>query len=169
MKRLIWVLVAGALIVACQESEPVKSEFTGNESVYALAQGSAYAINGTVSFKERLDGSTSVVVALSGTEGNVEHPVHLHLGDISSPDADVAALLTPVNGVSGVSETKLERLADETPITYAQLISLDACVKIHLSASGPDRDIILAGGNIGAASTREATSGRVGIAVCKSE
>jgi hypothetical protein len=48
------------------------------------------------------------------------------------------------------------------------LIELDACIKIHLAASGPDRDIILAGGNIGnAEGARMASSDWIGI--CKSE
>jgi hypothetical protein len=59
-------------------------------------------------------------------------------------------------------------LADETLLKYSQLIELDACVKIHLAASGPDRDIILAGGNIGSAEgARMAASDEIGI--CKSE
>jgi hypothetical protein len=68
----------------------------------------------------------------------------------------------------GKSETILTRMADETTITYAQLVKLDACIKIHLADAGPDRDIILAGGNIGSASNAR-LDGRVGFGICKSE
>ncbi|MEJ1237583.1 hypothetical protein WBG78_05630 [Chryseolinea sp. T2] len=170
MRRAFLGLTMIAGLIACQDKEEVKTEFTGNETVYALLQASDYPINGTITFRERLDGSTSIDVALSGTEGNVEHPVHLHMGDISTPSADVAALLTPVLGSTGKSETILTRLADEQSISYKDLVALNACIKIHLSATGESRDIILAGGNIGANAAKDVSTGRsAAFATCKSE
>ncbi len=86
--------------------------------------------------KEKRDGTTQVVVKLTGTSGESKLPVHLHLGDISTPGADVAALLNPVNSKTGTSETILKQLADESEVTYSDLIKLDACVKIHLPDVG---------------------------------
>lgn len=171
MKNLSWGLAISAalMLAACQENEKVQSDFTGNEATYPLLPGSEYNVDGTVTFKERNDGSTTIIVALSGTEGNLEHPVHLHLGNISTPDAALYAQLNPVLGKTGLSETILKTKADETAITYDQLKSLYASVKIHLSSAGPEKDIILAGGNIGAASSDDTSSGRYGIGVCKSE
>jgi hypothetical protein len=154
-------------MLACQENENIKSDFTGNETTYALASGSQYNIEGTVTFKEKRDGSTLISLDLDGTAGNIQHPVHLHLGKISVVGADIAALLTPVQGTTGESEMVLTRLADESSISYSQLIGLDACIKVHLAASGPDKDIILAGGNIGKAASDDA--GRAGFGVCQSE
>lgn len=168
MKKLILGFVTAFFLLGCQENENLNDDYTGNEVVYALQQASAYSVDGTVTFKERTDGTTAVIVTLSGTEGNSEHPVHLHLGNITEPGADVAALLNPVLGKSGISETKLSRLSDETPVTYKELIDLNACVKIHLAASGPDRDIILAGGNVGIAAETDVSTGRSGIGICKS-
>ena len=58
MKRIgagILLVVGTAMtILSCQQSDIV-SEFTGNEVTYALAQGSQYAISGTIVFKERKD------------------------------------------------------------------------------------------------------------------
>jgi hypothetical protein len=169
MKSLVLSIVGGLLVLACLEDDRINKDYTGNETVYSLQQGSAYAVDGTVTFMEKTDGSTVVVVALSGTEGSVEHPVHLHLGNIAEPGADVAALLNPVLGKSGLSETTLNLLSDETEVTYKELIKMNACIKVHLAASGPDRDIILAGGNVGSAAVIDATSGRLGIGVCKSD
>ncbi len=167
MKKVIWAFAATFSFLACQENENAKSEFTGNETTYALQAGSTYNISGTVIFKEKVGGSTLAVVNLTGTEGNLQHPVHLHLGEISTPGTDVAALLNPVLGETGISETLITKLADETEITYSQIIALEACVKIHLAAAGPERDIILAGGNIGSA--KGSISGRQDIGICKSE
>jgi hypothetical protein len=167
MKRIVLVLVLGAVATACQENENISIDTTGNEVTYPLQQASDYDISGTVNIKEKCDGSSLVVVSLTGTEGDIEHPVHLHLGNISSAGADVAALLNPVLGSTGRSETLLKYLSDETEITYRQLVDLSACIKVHLAASGPDRDIILAGGNIGSSS--DIAGGRAGVGLCKSE
>lgn len=168
LKRAFFVLLTIAL-AACQDNDKTQSDFTGNELIYPLLPGSEYDVDGTVTFKERKDGSTTIIVSLKGTEGSLEHPVHLHLGNISATDADVYAQLNPVLGKTGKSETLLTNLADETTITYDQLKKLYASVKVHLSASGVEKDIILAGGNIGTASQDDSASGRLGVGVCKSE
>jgi hypothetical protein len=145
------------------------NEFTGNEVTYDLQSASEFNISGTVTLKEKTDGSTLVVVKVTGTSGESKLPVHLHLGDITTPAADVAALLSPVNAKSGTSETTLKKLADESDVSYSDLIKLNACIKIHLSDVGPERDIILAGGNIGASMIKSIENGRTGFVPCKSE
>jgi len=163
------LLLSGVLILAaCQPPEAV-TEFTGNAATYDLQSGSTYPVTGTITFKERRDGGVTAEVQLAGTDGNATHPVHLHLGDISTPDADIALLLNPVAAKTGKSLTTFSMLADESAITYARLTELSACVKIHLGDVGADRDIILAGGNIGMSFTKAKPSGRTGISVCKSE
>lgn len=167
MKKIIAGIVLSIFVLGCaeQDTQVISSEFTGNETVYALQAGSAYAISGTATFKERKDGSTQVIVTLTGTQGAAQHPVHLHLGNISAPDADVAALLTSVPGNTGKSETDIKMLADESLVSYADLISLGACIKVHLAESGPERDIILAAGNVGS-SVQAKASGE--ISICRS-
>jgi hypothetical protein len=169
MKKVIYVLFVLAIYASCQESDPSgDSEFTGKETTYALLAGSKYPVSGIATFKEKKDGSTLIDIAITGTEGDVEHPVHLHLGNTATADAEIAALLTPVIGKTGKSETHLKRLADESAITYQQLIELAASIKIHLAAAGPDKDVVLAAGNIGSC-VDHSSSGRVAIGVCKSE
>lgn len=168
MKGLGILMLIVLSLAACQTQEAV-SDFTGNEATYDLQAGSVYPVSGTITFKERRDGKTTAVVQLSGTDGDATHPVHLHLGDIATPDADVALLLNPVVGKTGKSETTFSMLADESTIQYDQLTALSACVKIHLGDAGDDRNIILAGGNIGMSFTKAKPSGRTGISVCKSE
>lgn len=166
MKKMI-VFLSFVGLISCQESDSV-SDFTGNETTYQLQQASAYEVNGTITFKEKKDGSTLADIYLNGTDGILRYPAHLHLGNISSPDASVALLLNPVLADNGRSETLISKLADESTVSYKQLIALEACVKIHLAATGPDRTIILAGGNIGKSSVNESTSGRTGFSVCGS-
>jgi hypothetical protein len=165
--------IAAVLIIfalSCQEKEIQENNFTGNEITHQLIQSSDYDISGIITFKERLDKSTLVEIQLEGTQGNIYHPVHLHLGDINTPDADIAALLTPVYGENGKSETLLTSLANESKISYQDILQLDASVKIHLAAEGLDSQIILAVANIGSNGTELAKDGvgdRVFIPVCK--
>lgn len=167
MKGIATILCV-LILISCQEPETI-SEFTGNEISYELMSGSEYNVSGVISLKERLDGFTTVLIELKGTDGDAKHPVHLHMGSIATPHADVAALLSPVIAKTGKSETLLDRLADDTPIRYQDLSSLEACVKIHLAETGAGRDVILAGGNIGASYINELSNGRSsGFAVCSS-
>jgi len=166
MNKLTGLVLGIALLASCQKSEVV-SQFTGNQITYALQAGSSYPISGTVIFKERKDGAVTVSVKLSGTSAGTTSPVHLHLGDVGTPKADVAALLSPVVGKTGESETILTKLADESAISYSRLTQLEACIKVHLSDVGAERDIILAAGNVGASTTKVNSGGRLGIAVCK--
>ena len=170
MKGLCAAIVLSVTVFACQNGDEssLTSDFTGNEATYALQQASLYPISGTVTFKEKKDGSAQIEVKLMGTSGDLVHPVHLHLGNVSVDAAELAATLNPVIGKKGVSVTDLKLLADETPITYEQLKQMDASIKIHLAEAGPEQDIILAAGNIGSAAN-SLTGGRVKIAICKSE
>lgn len=166
MKGLTSILLLSVLL-GCQEQEAV-SEFTGNALTYELVAGSEYNVNGTISFKERVDGFTTVKIQLTGTDGDAKHPVHVHLGTIATPDAEVAALLSPVDAATGASETVLDRLADDTPVKYSDISKLKACIKIHLADIGAGRDVILAGGNIGESYVEALSNGRQGFAACKS-
>lgn len=164
MRRWGFILL---LLAACENQVIQEEVFTGNEVIYNLQAGSTYAISGLLTLKERTDGSTLISIELDGTEGDVQHPVHLHMGDLGEADAAIAALLTPVAAKTGKSETILTQLADESAISYDELVQLSASIKIHLAEAGPGRDVILAGANIGAAIMSNNSNARVGIAVCQ--
>jgi hypothetical protein len=169
MKNLAGLMIVLLVAFSCQKNEAVESEFTGNETTYALQQSSQYAVSGTVLFKERKDGKISAQIQLSGTDGDTKYPVHLHLGDITTTGADVALLMNPIEGKTGKSETIFNQLADESTISYSSVVNLQACVKVHLGDTGAARDVVLAAGNIGAAVAQSNPGGRLGIGVCKSE
>ena len=92
MNRILVYLVVIIILASCQENAVTENEFTGRETVYALQPGSAYPISGTITFKERIEGNTYVLVNLTGTEGEIQPPVHLHLGDITAPGAEIYAV-----------------------------------------------------------------------------
>jgi hypothetical protein len=155
-------LISIVVLAGCQKSEVV-SNYTGNQSTYGLIQASQYSVSGTVTFKERKDGATTVLVQLKGTDGSDQLPVHLHMGDVSANGTTIASLLNSVNAKTGTSETIVTQLADGTKVTYRNLLSLAAYVNIHAASSGPESSVILAAGNIGANGTKMAASSQIGV------
>lgn len=167
-----FLLIGLTAVSSCSSNDAaqVAREFTGSEAVYKLLPGSQYAIFGTVVFKERVDGTAQAEISMEGTTGALYHPVHIHFGDISEPDAELVAQLNPVYGKTGKSSSNIIRLADESVLTYADARKLSGCIKVHLSAAGPERDIILAAGNIGQlAPANGITNGPQSVGICKSE
>lgn len=160
-----WV-IAVVVLAGCQKTEVV-TEYTGNQAAYGLVQASQYAVSGTVVFKERKDGATTVLIQLKGTDGTSQLPVHLHMGDVTTNGAAVAAILTPAYAKTGVSETIISRLADQTKVSYRDLLKLAAYVNVHASDSGPQSAVILAAGNIGANGTKVSSALQIGV--CQSK
>lgn len=169
--------IAALAIVVCiagcspaEREDALNPDYTGNELVYALTSASAYNMSGVVTFKERTDHSTDIVIELEGIKGtSAQFPVHLHPGDVTMDDAEIAAMLLPVSDKTGKSETNLRQLLDESPINFSELKKLNACIKIHLSHVGEARNVILAAGNVGSAVSNPDPAGRLSIGLCKSE
>ncbi len=164
--KAYWIL-AGVILAGCQKSEMV-SEFTGNQASYGLTQASQYTISGAVTFKERKDGSTTVTVQLIGTDGSSQFPVHMHLGDVTSTGSLIAYPLNPVNAKTGKSETIVSQLADETHVSYKDLLKLTAYINVHLASFGDESKVILAAGNVGSNGIVTASGARLQIGVCAS-
>ncbi len=163
--KALWLIVV-AVLVGCGKSEVV-SVYTGNQSTYGLVQASQYPVSGTVTFKERKDGGTTILLQLKGTDGTDQLPVHLHLGDVSANGTTVAALLNPLNAKTGASETIMTQLADNTKVTYRSLLNLAAYVNVHASSSGPESSVILVAGNIGVNGTKVSANSRIGVCSSK--
>ncbi|MBL6449248.1 hypothetical protein JMN32_23260 [Fulvivirga sp. 29W222] len=172
MKNTLYafLLMTSVIIASCSDDDQAENTlFTGREVTYNLLQGSDFPVYGTVTFKERKDLSLQAVVKLEGTEGDAVHPAHMHYGDISNPDAEMALPLNDLSAKTGESLTLITKLMDETPFGYDDMMTFGGSVKVHLAATGDGKSVVLAGGNIGEDTKASSISGRVKIAVCKSE
>ena len=76
-------------------------------------------------------------------------------------------MLNPVDGTTGKSNTILHELNKIGNVDFDGLLTLAASVKIHLSDTKPNYDVVLVGGNIGTANNKENPFGRFFITVCK--
>ena len=160
------LLISNLLFVGCENSgDPQATTFTGNEVIYNLIPGnSQFNLSGTINFKETTDNGIVVEIQVQESGSGGAHPVHLHFGTLETPDANIAALLSPVDATTGVSVTTLSLLDDQTPFTYNQLLGFDGSVKIHLD-DGANKDVVLAATNIGINASMDISD----IAVCSSE
>ncbi len=150
MKNTIYtgVLVL-AMMFSCSESESPQSEYTGRTISYELYAASDNGVPGIVEFKERIDKSVDVIITLGDLEGSAMFPSHLHLGDLSNPDAPQAVLLNDYDVEKGVSLTNISRLADETPFSFDSVENFDGSVKVHLGNYGDAYNTIVSAANIG--------------------
>ena len=146
MRNLAFATVLFVML-SCSDNE-LPEDLTGEELSFTLFSGSEFGYEGDLLMQEKRDGTTRITIELSGPTGEASFPVHLHFGSFSTPDAEVAALLTPVNAQSGISITDLGFLSDESAIGYDDLLTFDGHIKIHLD-DGANQDVILAFGNIG--------------------
>lgn len=135
------------IVISCSDSEV--GDLTGEELNYTLFSGSEFGYEGDLLIQEKKDGQARITIELSGPEGEAFFPVHLHYNSFTTPDAEVAALLSPVNARNGISITDLDFLSDDSRVTYKDMVSFDGHVKIHLD-DGVNQDVILAFTNIGA-------------------
>ena len=147
--KVITSLALILLFAACSEDDKSVSDFTGNEMVYNLTPESTYYNgSGTVTFKERVDQGVTIDIAMDPTGSGGTHPAHLHYGTFDVPDAEMAAMLTPVDATTGISTTTIYKFLDDTEVTFSDLMKFDGSVKIHLD-DGPNKSVVIAATNIG--------------------
>ncbi|WP_339816177.1 hypothetical protein [uncultured Imperialibacter sp.] len=164
-KYHILVLVIGLLaMVACKDEEIDPAALTGKSVTYSLFTGAQdWGYQGDATLAERNDGNTLLTIELTGPSGTTQFPAHLHYGAYSL-EADMAAMLTPVDAATGKSETLLTQLANGDEISYDELINFDGHIKVHLG-DGDNKSVILAYGNIG---SNPATANAANVANCAS-
>jgi len=166
MKKLVMLsmgLLSG-LYFGCQENETNPSALTGKSVSYSLFTGDEeWGFQGEVTFSERVDGLAVITFDLSGPRDVSQFPAHLHYGSYSV-EADIASMLTPIDGGTGRSETLITQLANGQKIAYSELLEFNGHIKIHLG-DGDNKNVILAYGNIG---SNPSTVARANLANCAS-
>lgn len=134
---------------SCSDPEP--DVYTGEKLEFELFKSSDFDFNGTLTVQELRTGDVEFTIQLEGARSsNISYPAHLHFGGYDRADAPIAQLLTPVSGADLKSVTVLNTLSDGSKVTFDQMKTFSGHVKIHLANEGPDYDVILVAGNVGA-------------------
>ncbi|MCR9016664.1 hypothetical protein [Aquiflexum gelatinilyticum] len=150
MKKLAIIFLYALIIFSCdQQKDPV---YTTNELTYNLYQGSDFNYTGKVQIKELLNGDLELTLELNGNKDTSPYyfPAHLHFGPYDSPDSPIAFQLDPIDIRTLKSVTVLGQLSDGTKLKFEDLSNFDGHIKVHLADSGPEYQVILSVGNIGA-------------------
>lgn len=173
MKKTLFVLLILIVATACNDNNE-NTDFTGNQLEIQMIPGTidGNTTTGTLLIKERTDGKAQIEVTLNNVIQNAEHPVHLHFGSLDD-NGTVATFLTTLKEESGIgrSISILDRLDDNTELTFNQLIQFNGSIKIHFEASGPMENEILASTNIGLNAPDNAAylNGSKSITVCNND
>lgn len=150
MKKIVLALVIGVLLYSCTETER-PSRYV-QSTIYELQQTSEYKYTGQLEVGELKTGELEFVITLNGEKGSkaVTYPAHLHYGPYGTPDAPMAAMLNPIYASSLVGATILNELSNGNVINYESFKTFNGHIKVHLASEGPDYDVILVAGNVGA-------------------
>ncbi|TDQ19191.1 hypothetical protein DFQ04_1008 [Algoriphagus boseongensis] len=150
MKKLFFIAIVLLGISSCSETEP--DQYTGRELNFELFKSSDYDFTGTMNVKELVAGGLELTLRMNGVKANSDYsyPAHLHFGSYDQADAPIAFMLNPVSAKTLESNTILGKLSDGSQLDFEAMRMFDGHVKIHLANEGPDYQVILVAGNVGA-------------------
>lgn len=114
---------------------------------YDLEERSDSGVSGEAKFNEQEDGSVQLILELDGTSSGNSHPAHIHM-NTAVEGGGILYTFNPVDGTSGMSQSNVAALDDDTEFGYADVLTVDGYVNVHLSAD--DLATIVAQGDIGA-------------------
>ena len=123
-----------------------QNELTGITKVYALGSVAVEDIDGTATFSERVNGEALATILLNNTPEDGMHPGHIHR-NTAVEGGDIAFTFNPVNGTTGISNTNVSTLDDGSDFKYADVLTYDGYINIHLSAE--ELGTLVAQGDIG--------------------
>lgn len=109
-----------------------QNELTGESKTYILNSVDVPNIDGTATFSERLNGEALAIIALNNTTEGGMHPGHIHANN-AAMGGPIIFSFNPVKGVTGISKTNVAALDDDTAFGYADILTVDGYINIHLS------------------------------------
>jgi hypothetical protein len=149
MRKLLLFFIVLLSTWSCKESDP--EVYTGQKLEYQLYKSSEFDYTGSITVRELSDGNLELTLQLVGatSSSSTTFPAHLHFGNYSNPDAQIAFMLNSVSGSDLQSTTILGELMGGNKLTFEDMKSFDGHVKVHLASEGPDYKVILVAGNVG--------------------
>lgn len=165
LQILALLLFIGSIVACNDDDRALETDLTGRKLVYNLVSGSDYNVDGSISFEEKKDGGLRASISIGATGESAFHPAHIHYGPYAK-DAEMATMLNPVDGETGKSTTDIDMLADGSRFDFEALKEFDGHVKIH-GDDGPNKDLILAYGNIGKNMNNLSAVVSASISLCK--
>lgn len=124
MRRLIPMFLFSTLLWSCNSDDDATiDDGKGQTKEYAIIELND-GIEGTLTFTEMQDNSTTIEIELEGTEEGTTYQAYLR-HDSAAEQGDIALTLEPVDGATGLSTSQVSELDDETSINFEDLIDFD--------------------------------------------
>ncbi len=139
-------LSASDLATIVAQGDIGSNELTGVVKTYVLDERDVPGISGEIIFAERLNGFALATIDLENTPEDGTHPAHIHANS-AAIGGDIIFTFNPVDGETGISQTGVRALDDDTPFGFADILAVDGYVNVHLSAD--ELGTIVAQGDIG--------------------
>src|SRR5690554_413140 len=124
MRKLIPMFLFSALLWSCNNDDDAVIDDGPGESKEFAITALDNDIEGTLTFTDMQDGSTTIDIELDGTEEGTTYLAYLR-HESAAEQGDIALSLEPVDGATGLSTTTATSLDDETSISYEDLIEFD--------------------------------------------
>lgn len=143
----------GTLVVsmsgeAVSQADFGSNQLSGTSRTYTLGAVGDSDVSGTVTFAERMNGSTLITTNLQGTETGTTYPLYIYGGSVASPGS-LAIDLVNVSGSTGTMATSMSNITETnagTGISYDQLDTFNGHIGVVTTASPTT---YVASGNIG--------------------
>ena len=87
-----------------------------------------------ITFSKRLNGSTLVTVALTGTQPGASHPSHIHANTVAQ-GGTIVINLKNVDGTTGLAASQVDTLKDGTAISYDELLDFNGYLNVHTGST----------------------------------
>lgn len=134
------IRLAAIVLVALTTTAVSSCKKELRSKTYPMTTYSSSGITGTVEFKEKSDGSTTVNIKMWGTASGAAYPAHIHSGPITAPGS-VQIDFSPVTS-SGSSVEKSQDISND----FDDMINYDGCFVAHDPANINNYVLV---GNIG--------------------
>jgi hypothetical protein len=115
---LLAITVAG--VSSCKKEDKILGSKT-----YTMSTYNSSGITGTVEFKEKSDGTTTVNIKMWGTTNGAEYPAHIHMGPVTAPGS-VQIDFSPIVS-TGTTAEKSQDISNK----YSDMLVYDGCFVAH--------------------------------------
>ncbi|MHA7842172.1 MAG: CHRD domain-containing protein [Winogradskyella sp.] len=139
-------LSAQDLATVVAQGDIGQNELTGESKSYNLGERDVVGISGSVVFEERINGEALATIMLSGTPDGGMHPAHIHM-NTAAEGGGILYTFNAVDGTTGMSQSNLAMLDDDSTFGYSDVLTVDGYVNVHLSMN--ELGTIVAQGDIG--------------------
>lgn len=130
--NLALLFVCTSIISSCNsDDDHIDDSFQGETKEYGIQPVANSSVEGTVTFIENENGSTTIEIELDGIEEGETYSPRLLYGN-AVDGGDLAITLEEIEGDDGKSSTTVSNLDDNSAVSYEDFEEMDGHIVIYL-------------------------------------